>query len=351
MPQFASGHLLFVRNGHIEAQSFDPRTWKLSGDPQTSGEAGFFSVSTNGVLAYHEGSGEAELKVLDRSGNVIATPGPLAHYMTPRFSPDGKSIAVSVEDPKTGTSDIWMYPVAGGQPVRLTFGPNDDFPVWAPDGKEIAYEVVENGRHSIRRRWLDGRRPEETLYTNEAYLFYLPIDWSPDGKYLSMHLSDKEGRYSSWILPLEGGGQAFRPAATSALTVSEYEGRFSADGRWLCYFAYETGRPEVYVAPFPARGSQYQVSTTGGWLARFSRSELFYVTLGNRLMAAQIRTQPSFHVDSIQPLFQLDFPNVTSSYPLYDVSPDGQRFAVLTADRTKSSSITLLTNWPAELKK
>jgi len=61
-------------------------------------------------------------------------------------------------------------------------------------------------------------------------------------------------------------------------------------------------------------------------------------------MAAQIHTQPSFRVDSIQPLFQLDFPNVTSSYPLYDVSPDGQRFAVLKGDRTKSSSIALLTN-------
>jgi hypothetical protein len=56
-------------------------------------------------------------------------------------------------------------------------------------------------------------------------------------------------------------------------------------------------------------------------------------------------------VESVRPLFQLDFPNLASSDPLYDVSPDGQRFAVLTADRTKSTSITLLTNWPAELKK
>jgi len=141
--------------------------------------------------------------------------------------------------------------VLGGQLVRLTFGPNDDYPVWSPDGQEIAYEVDDNGRHSIRRRSLDGRQPEETLYANEAYQFYVPIDWSPDGKYLSMHLSNKEGRYSNWSLPLEGGGQAFRPGATSALTVSEYEGRFSADGHWLCYFAYETGRPEVYVVPFP----------------------------------------------------------------------------------------------------
>jgi hypothetical protein len=36
---------------------------------------------------------------------------------------------------------------------------------------------------------------------------------------------------------------------------------------------------------------------------------------------------------------------------MYDVGPDGQHFTVLTAGRAKSTSITLLTNWPAELKK
>jgi hypothetical protein len=59
-----------------------------------------------------------------------------------------------------------------------------------------------------------------------------------------------------------------------------------------------------------------------------------------------------FGVDSIHPMFQLDFPNPPDrTSPLYDVSPDGQRFAVLTADRTKTSSITLLTNWHADSKK
>jgi hypothetical protein len=73
--------------------------------------------------------------------------------------------------------------------------------------------------------------------------------------------------------------------------------------------------------------------------------------MANRLMVAKIHTQPSFGVDSIQALFQLDFPNLTYSEPLYDVSPDGQRFAVLSVEHTKSTSITLLTNWPAELRK
>jgi eukaryotic-like serine/threonine-protein kinase len=350
MPHFASGRLLFVQRGRIETQPFDLRTWKLSGDPRTLGEAEFFSVSTNGVLAYHAGSGISELKIYDRTGNVIATPGPLAFYESPRFSPDGESVGVTIADPRTGKSDIWSFPVAGGQPSRLTFGPNDAFFIWSPNGKEIAYWVNENGKTSIRRRPLDGSRPEDTLYRNDADLFALPIDWTPDGKYISMHVSDKKGIFTNWSLPLEGG-QAFRPAATASLTESEFEGRFSADGRWLTYFAYETGRPEVYVVPFPGAGAKTQVSNSGGWLARFRGNELFYVTLANRLMVVQFHSQPSFGVDSIKPLFQLDFPNAASSDPMYDVSPDGQHFAVLTADRAKSTSITLLTNWPAELKK
>jgi len=351
MPQFASGRLLFSSDGRIMAQSFDPRSWKVSGDPQTLGNARFFSVSTNGVLAYHESSAESELKVFNRSGNVVATPGPLALYDWPRFSPDGKSIAVTVTDPKSGTEDVWVYPALGGPPARMTFGPKDCCPTWSPDGKQLAYLVTENGKWSIRSRPLDGRRAEESIYTNGAYAWGLPIDWSRDGKYLSMHLSTKDEVFSNWSLPL-AGGSAFRPQATAGLTASEYEGKFSPDGLWLTFFSYETGRPEVYVVPFPGAGSKSQISTTGGWLPRFGDKELFYVAMGNRLMAAQIHTQPTFGVDSIHPMFQLDFPNPPDrTSPLYDVSADGQRFAVLTGDRAKTTTITLLTNWPAELKK
>jgi eukaryotic-like serine/threonine-protein kinase len=352
MPRFASGHLLVSRDGHIMVQRFNPRTWKVSGDAQVLGNARFFSVSTNGVLAYHESSAESELKVFDRSGNVLTTPGPLALYGWPRFSPDGKSIAVTVTDPKSGSTDVWVYPAAGGQPARITFGAEDLSPTWSPDGKQLAYGYFTyGGNWSVRRLALDGSRPEETIYKNDTHEFGIPIDWSPNGKFLSMHLSTRQGFYSNWSLPL-AGGPPFRPPATAGLTASEYEGRFSPDGRWITFFSYETGRPEVYVVPFPGAGAKSQVSTTGGWLARFGGKELFYITMSNRLMAAQIHTQPTFGVDSIHPLFQLDLPNLPDrTEPLYDVSPDGQRFAVLTGDRSKTTTITLLTNWPAELKK
>jgi serine/threonine protein kinase len=356
---FASDHLLFVRAGHIQAQPFNPRTFKLSGDPQTIGEARTFSVSQNGALAYHESSAESELKLFDRSGNLIGTPGPLAVYSDPRFSPDGKSIAVTITDPRSGNSDIWVLPVAGGQPTRITFGPEDFWPVWSPDGKQLAYGVRENGKTSIRRRSLDGRQPEEVLYENDAYINGSPIDWSPDGKYLSLDLESKEGTFSNWILPLTDKGSTddgktgdrkiFQPPAASHIGVSQYDGRFSSDGRWLAYFSYETGRPEVYVVPLAA-GAKTQVSTTGGWNTMFSRgNEVFFVSMGNRLMAAHTSSQANFHVDAIEPLFQLDLPNFTGIS--FDVSPDAKQFVVQTTDHTKSTSITLLTNWLAGLKK
>jgi serine/threonine protein kinase len=346
---FASDHLLFVRDGHIQARPFNSRTFALSGDPQTIGEARTFSVSQNGVLAYHESSAKSELKLFDRGGNLINTPGPEAVYSDPRFSPDGKSIAVTITDPRSGAADIWVFPVAGGQPTRITFGPYDFWPVWSPDGKQIAYGVSENGKNSIRRRSLDGSQPEEVLYQNEAYINGAPIDWSPDGKYLSLDLQSREGIYSNWILPLTADRKLFQPPAASHMTVSQFDGRFSSYGRWLAYFSYETGRPEIYVVPFEA-GAKTQVSTTGGWNTIFSRDhELFFVSMGNRLMAAHTSTQPNFHVDSIEPLFQLDLPNFTGIS--FDVSSDAKQFVVQTADHTKSTSITLLTNWSAELKK
>jgi hypothetical protein len=47
-------------------------------------------------------------------------------------------------------------------------------------------------------------------------------------------------------------------------------------------------------------------------------------------MEAQIANQPNFHIESIPMLFELDFPNFSN--PLYDVSPEGQWFVVITAD-------------------
>ena len=40
------------------------------------------------------------------------------------------------------------FPSPAASPQRVTFGPSDYWPVWSPDGKQIAYAVDENGKYS-----------------------------------------------------------------------------------------------------------------------------------------------------------------------------------------------------------
>ena len=133
------------------------------------------------------------------------------------------------------------------------------------------------------------------------------------------------------------------------MTASEYDGRFSSDGRWLAYFSYETGRPEVYVVPFASRRQNPGLHHRRMEHHVQPRHRTLLRVHGNRLMAAHTSAQPNFLVDSIEPLFQLDLPNFAGIS--YDVSPVAKQFVVQTTDHTKSTSITLLTNWPVELKK
>jgi hypothetical protein len=107
----------------------------------------------------------------------------------------------------------------------------------------------------------------------------------------------------------------------------------------------------VFVVPFPGPGGKYQISQTGGWLVRWAQGDkLFFATMGNRIMEADLAlTGNSLEVKSIRALFQMTPPNLAT--PLFDVSPDGQRFLVVNAaDPTASRSITLLLDWPGKLK-
>ena len=91
------------------------------------------------------------------------------------------------------------------------------------------------------------------------------------------------------MLPLFGDKQPFPFLATE---FSEYQGRFSPDGRWVAYVSNESGEQEVYVQSFPASGGKWQISTDGGaqpvW--RHDGRELFYINPDRKLMSVEIKT-------------------------------------------------------------
>jgi len=349
---YAAGFLFFSRTAaEVLAQPFDPATGNLSGKASPLAQARGVSAAGNSILAYQAASSTARLEWFDRSGNPLGTLGEVAEYHSPKISPDGKQVLAGVTDSQSGTDVLWSFPVSGGVSTRLTFGPGfKAWSVWSRDGKYIAYGANAGENRAVFRKPADGSGEAENLFTPEPYYrSVVVVDWSPDGRYLSCdQYNTKEGHEENWILPLTGDKKPFQVAHVDA---SQYDGNFSPDGRWLAYFSYESGRPEVYVVPFPGPGGKYQISHTGGWLVRWaSGGRLFYSTMGNRLIEADlVLSTTSLQVKSIHPLFEMNPPNV--AMPLFDVTPDGEKFVVVTSDRPESSSITLVTNWTALLRK
>ena len=134
-----------------------------------------------------------------------------------------------------------------------------------------------------------------------------------------------------------------------------YEIGESPDGRWIAYQSNESGRDEVYVAPFPGPGGKWQISTAVGRMPRWGHdgTEIFYIAGDNTLMTVAVNGKGSgFEVGAAKPLFSARFAFATGFGLTYDVSPDGQRFLINTApEQATSAPITVVTNWTAGLKK
>jgi serine/threonine-protein kinase len=129
--------------------------------------------------------------------------------------------------------------------------------------------------------------------------------------------------------------------------------QFSSDGHWLAYVSDESGHREIYVQPYPGPG-KWQISTEGGTEPVWNHNgrELFYRS-GDKMMAVDIATQPSFTAGKPRMLFEGQYLPTTTTPPNYDVSADGQRFLMLKSveqAQTAPTQINVVLNWFEELK-
>ena len=349
---YTAGHLLYQRENSLLAQPFDPSAGKFTGEPETLREivqydAGTWranlSASSNGMLVYASGtaSGNQILTWYDRSGKVLDTVGEPSGFFDLDLSPDEKKLAVT--DQNTATATVWVYDLVGKLKTRLTFsGGSHINPVWSPDGRELAFTSNQQAAISIK----GDSTPERTLLSSPDPIYQGITDWSRDGRYL-MYEQGPGVNEQLWVVPLFGDGKPFPYSKSSA---PDRGGVFSPDGRWVAYMSNETGRPEIYVAPFPWTGAKWQVSNGGGADARWRADgkELYYFDF-NGITAVEVDGKgATFQVGNSKLLFRLPVRGLSREYA---PTRDGQRFIAIAASEGSSQVLTLVQNWTAELKK
>ena len=100
-----------------------------------------------------------------------------------QISPDGKLVTYTVATPDVEANrlerNLWLVPIAGGEPRQLTRSGRDRGPRWSPDSKRIAFLSGRDGAPQIYVIAVDGGEAAKVagLSTGAENLL-----WSPDGK-------------------------------------------------------------------------------------------------------------------------------------------------------------------------
>jgi Tol biopolymer transport system component len=331
---------------------FDPERLKTTGQPFTvlegllmsrnSGLANF-DISASGDMAYIPGvcdGGTRRLIWVDRNGRAqpVASAPPRS-YLHPRLSPDGRRLAIEIE----GTNhNLYVYDFDRGILANITTDGVSHWPVWSPDGNELAYRVGPMAAFRIRRVPADRSRPPREV--NAAGVSQSAESWSPDGHTL-LYTTGRPGYAPNIMVASLAGEGSVHPLEETKF--AEGSPKFSPDGRWLAYCSNESGKPQVYVQAYPGPGAKVQISSDGGTDPVWKRNggELFYRN-GDSMMAVAVSTAPMFRAHRPQELWRGHYSHGTSSScglpgatsSNYDVTADGARFLMIQDDQDQAIS-------------
>ena len=231
-----TGHLVFGRVASLLAVPFDASRLEvrgsavpiLEGVETLNNDAGAakFTVSAGGVLAYlPPASAQAALTWMTRSGVAQPTGAPERAYgLDATLSPRGDRAAVTIRD--AGRGEIWVYDLARKTLGRVTFDGDNSSPVWAPDGKRVAFASSLPGeRDAIRVKSLESGEPPGTVMTTTEFGGLWPSSWSKDGRTLAIEVKRPTTEWDIWMLPLEGER---KPTAIRSDTVHRVWGKLLA---------------------------------------------------------------------------------------------------------------------------
>jgi serine/threonine-protein kinase len=370
-----NGKLAFLRQGTLFVADFDADALTLtgalpravvkdvaqvvmSGTAQDLSLAGQFAVSSTGALAYVAiplvTRPDTEMVAIDRKGQV--TPlggGPNTYQAGAALSRDGARIAVSLTTNQERRP--FAFDVTRGTLTPLTPSGKAEFVgrVWSPVDNRVAFLAFEKGAGQFVVLNADDPSAVARLPGTEEFW---PNAWSADGKRLA-------GTSQGGVAIYEpGASPAFRRFNTAAAgEVFETHPGWSLDGKWLAYASSTTGRPEVYVRPYPGPGREIRISTNGGNALSWSRDgrELYYIAPdvskeGDRAMMAVNMTNPAKPGPPVRlfPFFNNTLRLACNPANCYAVGT-GSRLFIGTREVTQPvrpvQSLNLILNWVGSL--
>ena len=349
------GYLLFVRDKTLVAQRFDPKAIKTTGEPIPLAEhigtdsvgLATFSVSRDGTLAYRTGDSGGRLLWVDAAGKELEALGERGEYFNPALSRAGDRLAVDLNDPRSGKTDVWIRDLARGVNSRFTFGEgNNSNPIWSPDGATVVFRSDRNGLPDLYEKPASGQGEEKLLFKSDEAK--LPTDWSRDGRYIAFCSQGQKNSWNAFALPTFGDRKPVRIVEGPFI---ELMPRFSPDVRFVVYQSNESGRAEIYVQSFPVSSGKWQVSNSGGSDPAWSGDgkKLFYRAADQKLMAVDVEAGETFKAGIPQALFPARvLPGIARNK--YVVSGNGERFLfVAPLGREALTPTTVVLNWSAEL--
>jgi Tol biopolymer transport system component/tRNA A-37 threonylcarbamoyl transferase component Bud32 len=352
---YSNGHLLFMQNGALVAQAFDPTSGTLSGKVRHVADSvatsfeyyAAFSASRSGVLVYAGGRSRdiSRLTWMDTSGANRGFATPDGYWRNPDLSPDGRYLAF--ETYRETDSDIRYLDLTSDVSTLLAdSGLQATDPVWSPDASAIAFVAERPGAWNVYRKYVNRSDAPELLYSSPRYTVL--TDWTADG---SLVLNERN----------EAGDFDLVSRALSALTTPvviaggashQVAGRVSVDGKFIVYVSLESGQPQVYAQAFPA-GPRCQLSATGGHQAVWGRAagEVFYLSSNGSVMRVTVdlsRAAPC-PVGAPRALLQSGVRNPSRARSFFDVSPSDGRLLINAPSAQDGAWLTVILNWLAVL--
>jgi len=354
---YSNGYLFYVKDGTLTGQQFDTAGLRVQGKPFPIMESieyynprdiGYFSVSQS-VLVYRQDALESrELVWLDATGKELEHWGDAAPFSGGALTLGGHVAMLFRDNPDRHGNSLWLTDTERKTVTRLTPDSElDERGLVSADGKHALINSSSGYHSAMVQRSLTSSGTEEKLMDVEGSV-YVESE-SKDGRYAFFSFQDSKTGFDIYVMDL-AGDRKLVPVLNSAY--AERDPKLSPNDTWLAYNSNENGVTQLYVTPFPAGGSKWQISTGG--LASSKKAgdvsvadwspdgKSLYFREGDKILMVEMRvggSNPEFSAPK-------EVMSIPHDVELISIMADGKRtLATRPVGQHRVSPMGLVLNW------